>query len=168
MTIQSICISTYIRRNIRILIFLIVVLSVSFSPYLFSADFSKQIDSRQVSTNRERISDEELDTLRGGFALPSGLIVDFSFYKRIYKNGIEEFYTYFELPKNIELSRTVTPELTSNFTNMILNSVIKNNLDNQTIKTINTVNIDISNIKNINLDANSSAFFRNLVGPTYK
>lgn len=155
--------------NVKTLSLFIVMVSGSLSPYLFAADSPEQIELKQQASNDwKRISDEELDTLRGGFSLPSGLIVDFSFDKRIYQNGIEAFYTYFELPQNFALSRGAGSDMASNFTSMLLNSVTQNSLDNQVIKTINTVNIDISNIKNINYDSNRSAFFRNLVGPTYK
>ena len=170
------------RINTRVLSLLIVALSGCLSSYLFAENLSdqvllsgqtsnpihSQVTNPVISSDWQRVSDEELDTLRGGFALPSGLVVDFSFDKRIYQNGIEAFYTYFELPQNIELNRGVTSDLASNFTNMLLNSVTQNSFDNQIIKTINTINIDISNIKNTNFDANRSAFFRDLVGPTFK
>jgi hypothetical protein len=165
MTIRHIRSRVYVKT---LSIFIVMVVG-SLSSYLFAADSPDKIELKQQASNDwERISDEELDTLRGGFSLPSGLIVDFSFDKRIYQNGIEAFYTYFELPQNIALSRGATSDIASNLTNMLLNSVTQNSLDNQIIKTINTINIDISNIKNVNYDSNRSAFFRNLVGPTYK
>lgn len=173
MTIQRIYFSTYIRAytraSIKNLSLLMVALNGCFSSYLFAEDVPDLLQlSKQVSSDRQILSDEELDTLRGGFSLPSGLIIDFSFDKRIYQNGIEAFYTYFELPQDVALSRSVTSDLASNFTNMLLNSVTQNSLDNQIIKTINTINIDISNIKNSNFDANRSAFFRNQIGPSFK
>ncbi|WP_372739484.1 hypothetical protein [Neptunomonas sp.] len=133
-----------------------------------SSPVNNHADNHIISSNWQTVSDEELDTLRGGFTLPSGLIVDFSFDRRIYQNGIEAFYTYFELPQNSALSRGVSSDLAANFTNMLLNSVTQNSLDNQVIRTINTINIDISNIKNANFDANRSEFFRNVVSPGFK
>lgn len=169
MTIRRICMMAYIRDYVKVLALLILLLTGIFSTYVSAVDFSDNMQlTRQVSNDWQTISDEELDMLRGGFSLPNGLVVDFSFDKRIYKNGIEAFYSYFELPKDIELSRQITSGLASNFSNMVLNSVTQNSLDNQIIKTINTINIDISNIKSTNYDVNRSAFFRDLVGPTFK
>jgi hypothetical protein len=128
------------------------------------------IDQIQIGAHWEKITDEELDELRGGFMLPNGLVVDFSFGKRIYQNGLETFNSYFELPKDVELSldRIGGSIQASNFTNMVLNSITQNRLDNQVIKTINTIGIDISNVKNANFSVNSTDVFRDLVSPTYK
>ncbi|SFG25184.1 hypothetical protein [Neptunomonas qingdaonensis] len=177
------------RISTRALSLLIVALSGSFSSFLFAENLSGQglllsqkaqltsqasspvnplADNHIISSNWQTVSDEELDTLRGGFTLPSGLVVDFRFDRRIYQNGIEAFYTYFELPQNTALSRGVSSDLAANFNNMLLNSVTQNSLDNQIIRTINTINIDISNIKNANFDANHSAFFRDVVSPGFK
>jgi hypothetical protein len=131
---------------------------------------AKALDQVQIGADWEKVDDEELDRLRGGFTLPSGLVVDFSFDKRVYQNGIESFYSYFELPKNAELgrSRTEISDMASDFTNMVLNSVTQNRLDNQIIKTLNTISIDISNVKNAQFDINNTHVFRDLVSPTYK
>lgn len=169
MTIRRICMMVHIRDYVKVSSLFVLLLTGIFSTYVSAVDLSDKMRlTGQVSSDWQKISDEELDTLRGGFSLPNGLVVDFSFDKRIYKNGIEAFYSIFQLPKDIVLSRQMTSDLASDFSNMVLNSVTQNSLDNQIIKTINTINIDISNIKNTNFDANRSAFFRDVVGPTLK
>ncbi|MGY8871220.1 MAG: hypothetical protein ACKVJE_12340 [Pseudomonadales bacterium] len=145
--------------------------SVLVAGFLESKVFAAEaLDQVQIGADWEKVDDEELDRLRGGFTLPSGLVVDFSFDKRVYQNGIESFYSYFELPKNAELgrSRTEISDMASDFTNMVLNSVTQNRLDNQIIKTLNTISIDISNVKNAQFDINNTHVFRDLVSPTYK
>lgn len=122
----------------------------------------------QTQADSEIMTDEELDSYRGGFALPNGLKLDFSFEKIIYQNGIEAFYSYFVLPENLELSRAGSAGLASNFANLMSNSITQNRLDNQIIKTINTINIDISNVRNAKYDVNGANVFRNFVSPTYK
>lgn len=145
--------------------------SVLVAGFLENKVFAAEaLDQVQIGADWEKVDDEELDRLRGGFTLPSGLVVDFSFDKRVYQNGIESFYSYFELPKNAELgrSRTEISDMASDFTNMVLNSVTQNRLDNQIIKTLNTISIDISNVKNAQFDINNTHVFRDLVSPTYK
>ncbi|WP_028470664.1 hypothetical protein [Neptunomonas japonica] len=147
------------------------ICSVLMASFLENSVFAAEaLDQIQVGADWEKVGDAELDSLRGGFTLPSGLVVDFSFDKRVYQNGIESFYSYFELPKNTELSRSRTEisDLASDFTNMVLNSVTQNRLDNQVIKTLNTISIDISNVKNAQFDINNAHTFRDLVSPTYK
>lgn len=144
------------------------VLMVGFlESHVFAAE---SLDQVEIGADWEKVEDEELDSLRGGFTLPSGLVVDFSFDKRVYQNGIESFYSYFELPENAELGRTRTQisDMATDFTNMVLNSVTQNTLDNQVIKTLNTISIDISNVKNAQFDINNTHVFRDLVSPTYK
>ncbi|SIS68905.1 hypothetical protein [Neptunomonas antarctica] len=142
-----------------------------FSSNNIQADVDyKTVDDKALNLSEERevISDAELDLLRGGFALPNGLIVDFSFDKRIYQNGVESFFSYFELPEGIQFSRDSALSFSSAIPSTLLHSVTQNSLDNQLIRTINTINIDISNFKNAKYNANPSEVFRNYIGPTFR
>lgn len=99
-------------------------------------------------TKWERATDSELDALRGGFVLPNGVNIDFSIEKVILINGVVASSTSFQLPQNMS-------ELQNNIQNVMpalqgsaLSSVITNDLDNQTISTLNTINVELSNVKN--------------------
>ncbi|NOR71528.1 MAG: hypothetical protein GQ532_17890 [Methylomarinum sp.] len=121
-----------------------------------------------INQEWEKATDEELDALRGGFALANGVIIDFSFEKQVFQNGVESFSSYFEIPTNISLVQNGALNFVSGFSSSLLTSIIQNNLDNQIIRTINTINIDISNLSGINYNASAAEVFRGQILPSFK
>jgi len=131
--------------------------------------FSSTILANEIDLHKNRFnkdwqiaSNAELDSLRGGFTLPNGMVINFSLEKVIYRNGVEIFTSFFELPKNAQLVQNGNLNVAKDLSNSILNSAIQNNLDNQVIKTVNTINIDISNLKNISFDLSNTDAFKNI------
>jgi hypothetical protein len=94
----------------------------------------------------DAVSEQKLDTLRAGFVLSNGVIVDISFDKRVLINDIEKSNSYFQTPQNVSLVKNGDLNISSEFQDTIFQSVIQNTLDNQVLKTINTINIDIKNL----------------------
>jgi hypothetical protein len=90
------------------------------------------------------------------------MVINFSLEKVIYRNGVEIFTSFFELPKNIQLIQNGNLNVAKDLSSSILNSAIQNNLDNQVIRTVNTINIDISNLKNISFDISNTDAFKNI------
>jgi hypothetical protein len=93
------------------------------------------------------VPDSTLASLRGGFLLPNGIIVDISFKKSLFQNGELTSQSYFQSPENISLLNKDNFTLSSELSDSFFASTIQNNLDNQTLTSI--TNIDIS-IKNLN------------------
>ena len=133
---------------------------LSFSSTLLANEIDLQ--KKQFNKDWQIASNAELDSLRGGFTLPNGMVINFSLEKVIYRNGVEIFTSFFELPKNIQLIQNGNLNVAKDLSNSILNSAIQNNLDNQVIRTVNTINIDISNLKNISFDISNSEAFKNI------
>lgn len=133
---------------------------LSFSSTLLANEIDLQ--KNQFNKDWQIASNAELDSLRGGFTLPNGMVINFSLEKVIYRNGVEIFTSFFELPKNIQLIQNGNLNVAKDLSNSILNSAIQNNLDNQVIRTVNTINIDISNLKNISFDISNSEAFKNI------
>jgi len=126
------------------------------------------ISGSYINQEWEKATDEELDSLRGGFSLANGVIVDFSFEKKVFQNGVASFSSYFEIPENIPFVQNGSLNFVSDFSSSLLSSIIQNNLDNQIIRTINTINIDISNFDNINYNASAIEIFRGSILPSFK
>lgn len=138
----------------RTLAFIIIIIgsgsAVSFENEGFEQ--SVEIDSWH------KVSDTHLAYSRGGFILPNGVIVDISFEKLIFRNGEQTASSYFQTSNNQPLvndGKLNIPELS----NTLFQSIIQNDLDNQTLQTINKINIDIKNLGNINLTPNASQFY---------
>ncbi len=162
-----------IRMNRYYHYFRISGLSVILSMFGFLSSLSSNVlaDENELYKSRinkewQKASNAELDSIRGGFTLPNGIVIDFSFEKVIYRNGVEIFSSIFELPTNIPLIKNGDLNIAKDITNAMINSVIQNNLDNQVIRTVNTVNIDISHLKNINFNISNIETFRNIILPT--
>ncbi|ARD45813.1 hypothetical protein [Colwellia sp. PAMC 21821] len=105
-----------------------------------------------------KVSDSQLAYSRGGFILPNGVIVNISFEKRIFQNGEEIASSYFKTPNSrniVQNGKLNVPGLSSS----LFQSIIQNDLDNQTLQTINNINIDIKNLNNINLTPNNNQFY---------
>ena len=121
------------------------------------------IETKDVEQNLEtekwhKVSDTRLAFSRGGFILPNGVIVDISFEKLLFRNGEQTASSYFETADNqylVDDGKLNIPGLS----NDLFQSIIQNDLDNQTLQTINNINIDIKNLNNINLTPNSSQFY---------
>lgn len=143
---------------------LVFIILISFSINIFADDY--EIYENRINSEWKIASNAELDSLRGGFTLPNGMVVDFNFEKVIFRNGVEVFSSVFDLPTNIQISQNGITNNAMDYASAVLNSVIQNNLDNQVIRTVNTINIDISNLKNITHNISNSDIFRNMVMPT--
>ena len=105
-----------------------------------------------------KVSDTRLADSRGGFILPNGLIVDISFEKRIFRNGEETANSYFQTPSNLNLVKNGELNIPG-LSNTLFQSIIQNDLDNQTLQTVNNINIDIKNLNNINLTPSNDQFY---------
>lgn len=105
-----------------------------------------------------KVSDTRLADSRGGFILPNGLIVDISFEKRIFRNGEETANSYFQTPSNLNLVKNGELNIPG-LSNTLFQSIVQNDLDNQTLQTVNNINIDIKNLNNINLTPSNDQFY---------
>ncbi len=141
------------------------VFIVSISVNVFAEE--NELIQNQFDDQWVMATDAELDSLRGGFTLANGVIIDFGFQKQVFQNGVETFSSHFSLPKNVPLLQRETFNFSIDQANGLLSTVIQNKLDNQVIKTINTIKIDISNFKNFNLDLGGARTFRNLIAPSF-
>ena len=105
-----------------------------------------------------KVSDTRLAHSRGGFILPNGVIVHISFENLVLQNGEEISSSYFKTTNSDDLiknGKVNIPELS----NSQFQTIIQNNLDNQTLQTINNINIDINNLNNINLIPSDDHFY---------
>lgn len=105
-----------------------------------------------------KVSDTKLAYSRGGFILPNGVIVDISFEQRIFRNGEETANSYFQTPSNLNLVKNGELNIPG-LSNTLFQSIIQNDLDNQTLQTVNNINIDIKNLNNINLTPSNDQFY---------
>ncbi|TRW95884.1 hypothetical protein [Candidatus Methylobacter oryzae] len=126
-------------------------------------------ESSTVSPQRfsgwERVSDSELDRLRGGFVLANGVSVDFSLDRITSLNGAVVSSSFFQTPGNVSLFQNGELNQASELSRSAgLGSIIQNNLDNQSISTINSINITVSHLKNFDFN-NSGMIFNNLMLP---
>ena len=111
------------------------------------------------------VSELTLGSSRGGFTLPNGMIVDISFEKQIFQNGIETFYSYFQTPESLSLVKNGDLNIASELADTITQTVIQNNLDNQILQTINTIDVDIKNLNSIRQAYSKSDFYTQFVLP---
>ena len=119
---------------------------------------TKDVEQNLETEKWHKVSDTRLAFSRGGFILPNGVIVDISFEKLLFRNGEQTASSYFETADNqylVDDGKLNIPGLSDD----LFQSVIQNNLDNQTLQTINNINIDIKNLNNINLTPNSNQFY---------
>jgi hypothetical protein len=105
-----------------------------------------------------KVSDTRLAYSRGGFILPNGVIVDISFEKRIFRNGEETASSYFQTPNNLNLIKNGKLNIPG-LSKTLFQSIVQNDLDNQTLQTVNNINIDIKNLNNINLTPSNDQFY---------
>jgi hypothetical protein len=127
---------------------------------LFSVSSTANIAVEQsVNINKWRkVLDTKLADSRGGFILPNGIIVDISFEKRIFQNGEETESSFFQTPSNLNLVQNGKLNIPG-LSTTLFQSVVQNDLDNQTLQTINNINIDIKNLNNINITPNNNQFY---------
>jgi len=144
-------------KNIRIIMVALIIIMGSGEVLATSRDniaFEQYLDTEKWL----KVTDPKLAYSRGGFILPNGLIVDISFEKRIFRNGEEISSSYFQTPNNLSLVKNGkfnTPGLD----NSLFQSIIQNNLNNQTLQSINNINIDIKNLNSINLTPSNNQFY---------
>lgn len=101
----------------------------------------------------ERASDSELEQLRGGFALPNGINIDFNIARVSTINGLVVASTFFQLPETVR-SQNGAMNLAYSLAGLGLSSVIQNGADNQAIRTMTEINIAISHLTNMSLNNN--------------
>lgn len=133
-----------------------------------SADESparSESDSIDVYDNWLRATDGELAQQRGGFMLPNGVTIDFSFERIISLNGVETFSSLLQFPENGLVLQNGSHNLASDLAVSGLGHVIQNNLDNQVIKTLNEINIEIGNLQNIGLHNSHGHGSMNMILP---
>lgn len=143
-----------------------VFLVILILPLSLKAEDSKQ----SFSHNKEvwtQVTDSALATQRGGFILPNGIVVDISFGKRVFQNGVLTFSSYFETPESFVLVNDGNINLATDLNDLMLQSVVQNNLNDQTLTTINSINVDIKNLEQVNLSLSSSDFYTRHVLPSY-
>ncbi|MGB5446349.1 MAG: hypothetical protein WBM99_12690 [Psychromonas sp.] len=142
-------------------------LTLMVNPSLLAADDEHFF--AQESSNMQQwvdpVSELSLDSSRGGFTLPNGMIVNISFEKQIFQNGIETFYSYFQTPENLALVKNGQLNIASELADTIIQSVIQNNIDNQSIQSINNIGIDIKNLNNISNTYSNNEFYTQFVLP---
>lgn len=113
------------------------------------------------------VDSDTLDTLRGGFELPSGLRVSFGIERAVYVNGVLSSVTTVNLAELGKLAgRGISPEtLTSGSTLAVIQNgpnntfsaaamatgalatVIQNSLDNQSIRAVTTINATVNSME---------------------
>lgn len=139
---------------------LLVALVVPFDVRAFTIEQgNKQKSLPQALDLWQPVSNSQLDSLRGGFVLPNGMIVNISIGKLVVNNGVEVYKSYFQSPDQQLSTNSGEISLTTELSEAMLHSVIQNDLDNQSIKVFNTINIDIKNISNDHLNLSNEGFF---------
>jgi hypothetical protein len=114
------------------------------------------------------VSDDELDTLRGGFMLANGMNVEFSIDKVITLNGQVAFTSSFTLPDGVPLFQNGLNNISPFLNASPIGSIIQNNLDSQTISTINTINLQLSHINHPHLNIGATLFTDIVLPNVYK
>ncbi len=131
------------------------------------ADNSAISDISRFNVEWQRATDYELEKLRGGFTLPNGIVLDISIDRVILVNDRLVSSTVFNISENNFKLQNGLQNIATSWSGSGLGAIIQNNLDNQSIKTINTINIGISNLKNLNQDVGAQ-ITRELILPTIK
>jgi hypothetical protein len=96
------------------------------------------------------VTEKTLATLRGGFVLSNGLIVDLTFQKHLFQNGELTSHTYLQTPQDYAQLSKDGFALSSVLLNNTINTVLQNTLDDQTLSTITNIDITIQNIEQAN------------------
>lgn len=106
------------------------------------------------------VSEATLSSLRGGFVLSNGLVVDINVEKSIFQNGVLTSHSYFQSPQNINLDKgefnfnSVLPDST-------FNTVLQNTLDNQTLSTLKNIDVTIKHLEHAQLAFARDALYNN-------
>ncbi len=148
--------SVLLLKNLQIMMSFIIIMGSG----LVSATSIEDIAFEQYLDTEKwlKVSDTKLAYSRGGFILPNGVIVDISFEQRIFRNGEETSNSYFQTPNNLNLVNNGKLNIPG-LSNTLFQSIIQNDLDNQTLQTINNINIDIKNLNNVNLTSSNNQFY---------
>ncbi|TMM44759.1 hypothetical protein [Colwellia ponticola] len=154
-------------------LYIIILRRIVVTFIIVNSTFASAINNDNIAFEQSlamekwrKVPDTKLAGSRGGFLLPNGVIIDISFEKRIFRNGEETSSAYFQIPNNLnlikngQLNNTELAKKSSNqIADSLFHSIIQNDLDNQTLQTINNINIDIKNLNNINLTPSNNQFF---------
>ncbi|MFT6897195.1 MAG: hypothetical protein ACJA13_001601 [Paraglaciecola sp.] len=153
--------------NIRckVLIYSVASLLIISQSLVFAND-KKTADFIVSSSNIwQAVPDSTLASLRGGFVLPNGMIVDISFKKSIFQNGELTSQSYFESPENLSLLNKDNFTFSSDSSDALFTSIIQNNLDNQTLTSITNIDISIKNLNDILLALTNSEIYSRFTPP---
>lgn len=131
------------------------------------------------------VSDRRLDNMRGGFDLPSGLVVSFGISREAFVNGTPVLSTSFNIPNIAQMTPQQAQTLASaNTSTLIQNglnntvqpgglpaltgSVIQNTLNNQQIQALTTINTSVNSLSTfqaMNLSTTLNNALLNVVRP---
>jgi hypothetical protein len=146
---------------------------------------TSKTDPNWSTPDKVAISDERLDTMRGGFDLSSGLKVSFGVSRMVVVNGNLVTTTSFNIPDIANLSAQQAQQLASvNAGSLIQNgpgnvvqpgampalsgAVIQNTLNNQNIQALTTINTTVNSLsmfKNFNVGSMLGGALTNAVRP---
>ncbi|QYD72192.1 hypothetical protein KZJ38_35210 [Paraburkholderia edwinii] len=146
---------------------------------------TSKTDPNWSTPDKVAISDERLDTMRGGFDLSSGLKVSFGVSRMVVVNGNLVTTTSFNIPDIANLSAQQAQQLASvNAGSLIQNgpgnvvqpgampalsgAVIQNTLNNQNIQALTTINTTVNSLsmfKNFNVGSTLGGALTNAVRP---
>lgn len=157
---------TIYRKLTHALRWLVIGCSFVFSCQVAANELS--INASSQLDNWDRVSNSELEQLRGGFELPSGMNIDFSIARMIFLNGEVISSSSFQLPSNVSFLQTGIMNQFLNSTDSGLSPmIIQNHMDNQVIKTITDINIGLSHLQHLTAN-NSRLFLDNYIQPQWK
>jgi hypothetical protein len=142
-------------------------------------------DREWSSPDLVAVSDSRLDNMRGGFDLPSGLVVSFGISREAFVNGIPVASTSFNIP-NIAQMTPQQAQMVASANNGVLiqnglnntvqpgglpaltGAVIQNTLSNQQIQALTTINTSVNSLSTfqaMNLGATLNNALLNVVRP---
>ena len=90
----------------------------------------------------QQVSDTELDTLRAGFLLENGMIVNIRYDKQLFINGDPVSNTYFDTADAVNLSTDLLP-------GNELRTVLQNNLNDQILSSFTHIDISLSRLGDV-------------------
>lgn len=118
-----------------------------FGPPAIADDLPIKSPSR-FDSQWQRATDSELNALRGGFKLSNGTVLNISIDRMIFINDSLTSSTALQFPDNFVLQNGIQ-NLAPSLTESNLTTIIQNNVDNQTIRAVNTINIELSNLSSL-------------------
>ncbi len=157
--------SNLLPKSIRSCLVLLIL------PYFMVQAHAEGVDAGLTKQDAfkqewERASDEELDSLRGGFILPNGMHINMNLEKFIHLNDVLVHASTIQYPGEGSV-------LQAGMQNMIANSVsipeistyVQNALDGQHIEALTKINIEVSNVKGLMANGGNQRVFTDFLAP---